>query len=393
MKRKKEESIYSGQFILLCLSSFLFFASFNMIIPELPGYLTQLGGADYKGLIIALFTLTAGFSRPFTGKLVDKVGRVPVMVIGAMVGAVASLLYPLISSVAGFLFIRFFHGFAAGFKPTGTATYLADVVPENRRGEAMGMLGLAGSLGMATGPALGSQIALAFPIEYLFYASSLLSVLSVAILYRLKETLTETQRFAFPMLKIQRHEIIEVRVMPPSIVMIFSVFAFGTVLTIIPDFSEHLGIRNKGLFFTTFTLASLAIRFLAGKASDRYGRVAVLKVGAALLSLAMLVVGMAKTPTELLVAGVLFGVAHGMNAPTLFAWTIDLSHESLRGKALATIYIALEVGIGLGAIVSGWVYGNQSANFSYTFWLAGALAFLAFLYLLFFQKKNTLSPK
>jgi hypothetical protein len=50
---------FSLQYILLCLSSFLFFASFNMLIAELPDYLTSLGGEDYKGLI-SLFTVTAG---------------------------------------------------------------------------------------------------------------------------------------------------------------------------------------------------------------------------------------------------------------------------------------------------------------------------------------------
>lgn len=67
--------IYNLQFILLCMSSLLFSASFNMLIPELPAYISSLGGAEYKGLIIALFTLTAGISRPFSGKLTDKIGR------------------------------------------------------------------------------------------------------------------------------------------------------------------------------------------------------------------------------------------------------------------------------------------------------------------------------
>ncbi len=53
-----------------------------MIIPELPSYLTKLGGGEYKGLIISLFTLTAMISRPFSGKLTDKIGRIPVMVLG-----------------------------------------------------------------------------------------------------------------------------------------------------------------------------------------------------------------------------------------------------------------------------------------------------------------------
>src|SRR5687767_15982473 len=102
---KQAKRVYGLQFWLLCLSSFLFFASFNMIIPELPSYLTSLGGAEYKGLIISLFTLTALVSRPFSGKLADKIGRVPVMVCGPIVCVICSAVYPLVSSVGGFLLL------------------------------------------------------------------------------------------------------------------------------------------------------------------------------------------------------------------------------------------------------------------------------------------------
>jgi MFS family permease len=141
----KSAPIYTPQFILLCISSFLFYASFNMIIPELPGYLVRLGGADYKGLIIGLFTLTAGLSRPVSGKLADKVGRIPVMMFGAVVCFVCGFLYPVLGSVAGFLLLRFIHGLSTGFTPTGNSAYAADIIPESRRGEAIGVLGLCGS--------------------------------------------------------------------------------------------------------------------------------------------------------------------------------------------------------------------------------------------------------
>jgi MFS family permease len=121
--------VYTSQFWLLCLSSLLFFASFNMLIPELPAYITSLGGAEYKGLIISLFTITAMASRPFSGKIADKVGRIPVMIIGTSVCVVSSLMYPLLSSVAGFLILRLVHGFSTGFTPTGLTAYLSDMIP------------------------------------------------------------------------------------------------------------------------------------------------------------------------------------------------------------------------------------------------------------------------
>ena len=86
-----------------------------MMIPELPSYLTSLGGAEHKGLIIALFTLTAGLSRPFSGKLADTIGRLPVMYIGTFACVICGLLYPQLAFVPGFLALGFFHGFSTGF--------------------------------------------------------------------------------------------------------------------------------------------------------------------------------------------------------------------------------------------------------------------------------------
>src|SRR5690606_41114457 len=91
----RARKVYSRQFWLICASSSFLLASFNMILPELPAYLSSLGGEEYKGLIISLFALTALFSRPFSGKMADKLGRVPVMMAGSAVFLVVGILYPL----------------------------------------------------------------------------------------------------------------------------------------------------------------------------------------------------------------------------------------------------------------------------------------------------------
>lgn len=354
-----------------------------MIVPELPGYLTSLGGEDYKGLIISIFTLTAGLSRPFSGKLADSIGRIPVMIFGAGVCFMIGFLYPIMSSVAGFLLVRFFHGFSTGFKPTGTTAYLADIISDNRRGEAMGILGMMGSLGMATGLGAGSPIASTFGINALFYCSSFTAILSVLVLVGMKETLSNKQRMHISLLRISWTDVYEPRVLVPSIVMMLTVVSFGAILTIIPDYSEFLGVKNKGLFFTFFTIASLAVRVLGGKASDKYGRRHILKLAALGMGVSMICIGLSTTPFEFFASAVLFGLAVGLNTPSIFAWTIDLSDEKHRGRAMATVYIALEIGIGAGALISGWLYGNISERFPITFFVCGGFAIAAFLYLVF----------
>ncbi len=381
--------IYTANFLLLCLSALLFSISFNIIIPELPNFLEELGGADYKGLIISLFALTAGLSRPFSGKLTDTIGRVPVMIFGTLVCVVCSLLYPILTTVAAFMALRFFHGLSTGFKPTGLSAYVADVVPATRRGEAMGIIGIVNSLGIASGPVIGQEL---MPylgsLDQLFYISSAVAVVSIAILLRLPESLPQKKPFRWSDLRLRRDEIIEPRVFSPSFIMMCSVFAFGIVLTIIPDFSEHLGLRNKGLYYAYFIVGSLSVRIIAGKVSDRFGRVEVLLFASAMLLGASVYTVFVTTQTEFFVSAALFGVAVGFTSPTLFAWVIDLSLEAYRGRAIATLYIALEIGIATGAFISGWVYDNNPENFSVVFTINSVLALISFIFVVFCWKKS-----
>lgn len=382
-QQSESESIFSFQYWLLCISSLVFFASFNMLIPELPDYLSKLGGSEYKGLIISLFTLTAGFSRPFSGRLTDRIGRVPVMAFGSLVCFVCGFFYPLVTSVFPFLFLRLAHGFSTGFKPTGTAAYIADIVPASRRGEAMGMHGLMSSFGMAFGPALGSWIADTFSMNVLFYVSSMFALISIAILYNMKETLPKKQqeKLTLKTFKITQSDIFDEMVLPAAVVIFLTSFSFGAIATLSPDLSKNIGLHNKGLYFLIYTLASLFIRFMAGKISDKNGRVPVLRWGCFALIIAMGFTAFAHNIYLFAIAAIFFGMAQGVLSPILQAWTIDLCDEHNRGRALATMYISMEAGIGLGAYLSAEIYQNKIYRMPYAFLITGSLSILAFAYL------------
>lgn len=377
---------YSRGFWLMCLSSFLFFLSFNLLLPELPDHLSQLGGGEYKGFIIALFTLTAAISRPFSGKLTDTVGRIPVMVFGSLVCFLCGFIYPWALTVSSFLFLRLLHGFSTGFKPTGTAAFVADIVPVEKRGEAMGLLGVTGSLGMAAGPAFGSWVAETFSLNTMFYCSSAAALLSVLVQGTLTETLPPAlrQRFSFSLLKLRLDEILEPRVLAPALTTLLCLFPFGAVLTVIPDQSRLLGLAGptKGLFYVCYTVASLVVRLVAGKASDTHGRVPVLRWSSGLLALGLAVLVWSPSVPVFLLGAIIFGIGTGLNSPTLYAWTIDLSHPERRGRGVATMYIALEVGIGLGALLAGWIFDNQPTRLPWVHALSLTSVLTALAYLL-----------
>src|SRR5690606_600501 len=136
------------------------------------------------------------------------------------------------------------------------------------------------------------------------------------------------------------------RVLGGALVTLLSYLSYGVILTVISDWSTHLGIGNKGLFFMIFTIASLIIRFVSGKMSDRIGRVSIIRFSLILLIFSLVFIGMSGTAFQLMCASALYGVATGMLSPALTALIIDMSHPEHRGKAVATMYIALEAGIG-----------------------------------------------
>ena len=99
------------------------------------------------------------------------------------------------------------------------------------------------------------------------------------IVMNMKETLAVKEKLHKSMFYIGRTDIIDIGALPAGIITFFSYTAYGLILTLIPDWSEHLGAENKGIFFTSFTAASVLVRFGAGKVSDRYGRTSVILFG------------------------------------------------------------------------------------------------------------------
>ena len=235
---------------------------------------------------------------------------------------------------------------------------------------------------------IGSYLVDHFSYNTMFYASSVFALGSVAILYNVKETLKNPKPFALRHLRVSKNEIVEKTAFKPALINLLLCLSIGCTITIAPDLSEHLGMHNKGMFFAFFTIASLVIRLVASKVSDRYGRVPVLLVSSFVLVISMVILAFAGSVTMMMIGSVVYGLSWGINSPAISAWTVDLSPPESRGKAIATMYIALEVGIGAGALFSAEIYNNQASNFKYAFLAPGFFALLAFFLLIRWNKTS-----
>ena len=374
--------------MLLYSGAVLFMASFSMILPELPKYLKSMGGEDYIGYIIGLFTIMALLSRFFSGKISDRVGRVLVMLIGTLVTIICGVAYIFALSVTSFLAIRFLHGLSTGFRPVGSSAMLTDIVPVNKRGEALGILGIAGSIGMALGPVFGSVISVEFGYTAMFVTSSFLGLISFFLTLKLPETLEHKEKFGLKHVNPFEGELLDWSSWPSALFLLPIALAFGVFLTVSPDFVESLGFKYKGLFNGIIVVFSIMMRFLAGKASDIYGRVALLRIGAALLVAGMFLIGRAETVLSVCIGGAFYGMSVGINMPTIFAWTTDFAKPGKIGMALSTMLISLEFGIGAGAFFSGSYYAGDLSKIPHTYYACTAGAILALIFILIYPSKK-----
>lgn len=355
--------------------------SFNLIMPELNNFLTQLGGEDYKGYIIALFTLAAGLARPFSGKLADKIGRKQVMYVGLLVSILSNFVYPFVSVIWLFLLLRFFHGFSTGFHPTGATAMVSDILPENRRGEGMGVFGTSMSLGMGLGQSLGTPVANWLGMNGLFLSAAGIGVISAVLLLRVEETLSEKERFKRKMLLVKKNEIFDPLVTPVAITMFLSSYCSGLILVLMPDLSGYLGIGNKGLFFIFYVASTIMVRTFMGKLSDRIGRRQTLFYGMLILLGAIILLAFAGNLVLFIIAATVFGIATGITSPTLFAWTADLSNPSNKGRGTGTMFIALEMGIMSGALSTLVFYTNNLETLQMCLYVGAIMCILALGYL------------
>lgn len=132
---------------------------FGIVIPILPFITPRLGGSDFDiALIIASYAVFATAVAPLWGRLSDRFGRKPILIVCTVGAALAYLLLAFAGSLLEIYLARALAGLMAGNFPVASAM-MADVTPPNERAKGMGVVGAAFGLGLVVGPLLGGLLA------------------------------------------------------------------------------------------------------------------------------------------------------------------------------------------------------------------------------------------
>ena len=365
--------LFTRDFTLLCLVTSCYFSSFFFFFPTLPFYIKHLGGQEADaGFLIGISSLVAFSIKPVAGRWIDRYGRVLLMNFGIGLFAATAFLHAWAPGL-GFLFVlRVLYGIALGCFTSASSAYLADVAPIDRRGEAASYWGLASPLAMGVIPplALGlmrssslhptdsyvrslvpgfaSTITSAENFTLLFLTAGGIAVVACVLSCGMHERYTPTST-------VRQQPLFAREALLPMMVNMFLYLTFTSYTTFLPLYARTLGMGNAGWLYSTYAVTLLSTRFTAAKIGDRYGRATVIIPGLVAAMLGLLLLGTAPHALILYVGVSLYGLGFGLAQPGLSAFTIDRLSIERRGVGMSTFSQGLELGMGLGGIVMGFI--------------------------------------
>ncbi|MBI0580589.1 MFS transporter [Neobacillus cucumis] len=341
---------------ILFFVMFLVMIGFGIIIPVLPFYAEQIGASPTElGLLMAVYSFMQLIFAPIWGRISDRIGRKPVMMIG-IAGLGISFLIQGLSTQLWMLFAaRILGGMLSSANMPTAMAYVADITSEENRGKGMGIIGAATGLGFVFGPAIGgifSKISLGLPF-LLASASSFITLILVFLLLRESSVKKSVEK---------RPSLLQAFNGPTSILFIMqlliSLSLSGLEATFAYFAAKKAGMDTSelGYVFMIMGFASAIIQGgMVGRLTKKYGERVVIQGGIIVSAIGF---GLILLVDSFLTAAVyltIFGIGNGVIRPSVSALltkTSSAGHGSTTGLLSSFDSLGRIIGPPLG----GWLF-------------------------------------
>lgn len=372
------ERLWTKSYIFMITGMFFLFTAFYMLYPTLPLFIKENGGTESQvGLAMGAFMLSSVIFRPFVGGLLDRFGRRPFIIWGLLLFAATMFMYNWVSGLAVLMVIRILHGFTWAVSTTSISTAVTDLIPTTRRGEGMGWSGMAMTVAMAIGPMLGLAIANNSSYKSLFGFAVLLSVAALALTFGAKIKVT-------PIANSRKIELFDKSVFPITLSVFLLFIAYGGITTYIPLFADSIKV-NSGTFFLVYAATLVLTRPIAGKLSDRHGEAFVIIPAQVITISALIILSFSTNLLGIIISAIMYGIGFGSAQPALQAATIRLVSPDRTGVANASFATGADLGIGLGAMMLGWI--SQYMSYQALFTVSAVAVVFSLLVFIFLVKR------
>src|SRR5256714_6903138 len=401
--------------LVIFITVFIDLIGFGIVIPVLPYYAegTKFGATPSQvGLLFASYSVMQLVFAPVLGRLSDKYGRRPILLISLLGTSLGFLILGFAATLTMLFIGRIIDGISGGNISTAQA-YIADVTTKENRAKGMGLIGAAFGLGFVFGPAIGgvlSRWGINVPV---FFAGGLALASAVLLYFTLAETVAPGHPARVSAASGRGLDQLIVALRKPALASVMIIYFLGIVAFSImtASFSLFMMFRlgydafHNGLIFAFVGVISAIIQGgLIGRLVKKFGEPWLVIVGSLLFTSSLFVLPFVRSNTGLatiLLIGAATSIGQALSAPTLSSLASKSASAAQQGTVLGVMQsvasLARAVGPTLAAVLiysavahmgfNGQRQKMSDASLLRTFWIAAAIQFVGFLLALYFARE------
>lgn len=354
-------SLWNRAFIFCLFNNLFLFTYYFALLTILPIYImNDLGGTVQEaGMALTLFLVSSIAIRPFSGMIVERIGKARSVRIAGIIFVVFAFAYLLIESMWSLLLVRFLHGFWFSILTTVNVPIVNDYIPDERKGEGMGYFVMSTNLGVVFGPFLALTLIQFASFRLLFAVLAGIVALGYIFtwLINIQENTTAKQS-PKPQAKgnssLQLHDIVESKVLAIGFVALLTAFAYSSVMSFITAYAEVKQLlAYTSVFFIVFAISMLLVRPWVGKLYDSKGPSAVIYPSFVFFAIGLVIVSFLNNQWVMWLSAVFMGIGYGSVFPCLQTVAIQSVEKPRMGHAISTFFTLFDVGLAVGSVVMG----------------------------------------
>lgn len=374
-----KEPIWTKPFISLFLTNLSVFIVFYGLVSTLPLYAKDaLSRTDEEaGLLMTIFLISAIIVRPFTGKLLDVVGKRKMLLVSLFFYLICTTLYYFITPFGGLLALRFFQGVWFSIVTTAAGSLAADIVPATRRGAGLGYFVMSTNLAVVIGPFIALFVIQTYSYDALFILMSVLMIIGAVIsllIPKMAIAPVESKSKGFTW-----NDLFEKKALPIAFLASLIAFSYASVLSYLSIYAQEKGLLPlASFFFVVFAAVMLITRPFTGRIFDEKGPAYILIPGFLCFFFGLFILSFMNSAGLFLIAGAFVGLGYGALVPSMQTLAIQSTSHQRSGYATATFFTLFDSGLAVGSYVLGFIAVQMGYRNVY---LLSALLVLAVLVL------------
>ena len=353
---KKKDPIWTKPFISLFATNFSIFIIFYGLVSALPLYATDvLSRSDEDaGLLMTIFLVSAIFTRPFSGKILDLIGKRKVLWTTLFLYFVCTGLYYFIEPFESLLVLRFVQGIFFSIATTASGSMAADNIPISRRGAGLGYFTMSTNLAVVVGPLVALTLLQHFSYDVMFISLTVLLIVGASTALMIpSDNRTKTP---FPRSKLTWNDLFEKKAIPVAFIASLVAFSYASVLSYLSIYSQEKGLLHlTSSFFAVFAIVMLATRPFTGRLFDEKGPKYIVIPGLISFMIGLVLLAYMDSPFLFLLSGAFIGLGYGAVVPSFQTLAIQSTKHERSGYATATFFTLFDTGLALGSYILGLI--------------------------------------